>query len=336
MWYFYILYSIFYILYIIFIIISTIIIITLGRCKAIKYCSVKCQRDHWKTHKNLCTDCNVEDSNEKLKIEADNHCKQHNFLKARKLYKKLLTNLVESGQEIDTTTLRHLRELARIYTKEGDKEVREAIIVYSECLDKFTCVFGEGHYETLSVMAELANVHKQYPEAQALFEECLSKQQIELGLWHPDCLSTMISLAGIYNNYIFYSKITYNNHLGTMQKQEKYAAAEALYNECLEKKVSCLGKNHPDCLSLMSDVSKTIYSQARYGESEILYKEILKKRKSVLGKWHILIQGTLLDLSHAIDKQEGREAESEAIDKQIMNFNWEGMAWQDSNGYPIH
>jgi tetratricopeptide (TPR) repeat protein len=184
-------------------------------------------------------------------------------------------------------------------------------------------------------MAELANIHKQYPEAQALFEECLSKQQIELGLWHPDCLSTMISLAGIYHNY-FYSKITYNNHLGTIQSQEKYATAEALYNECLEKKVSLLGKNHPDCLSLMSDVSKTIYSQGRYGESEILYKEILKKRKAVLGKWHSLIQGTLWDLSQAINKQEGRESESEALSMEIMNFNFEGMAWQDPNGYPIH
>jgi len=236
-----------------------------------------------------------------------------------KLYQKLLSKLVESGRENDPTTLRQLRELARIYTKEGDKEEREtkALVVYSECLDKFKCVFGEDHFETLCVMAELANVHKQYPEAQALFEECLSKQQTELGLWHPDCLSTMISLAG------------------TMQSQERYAAAEALYNEILEKKVSLLGKNHPDCLSLMSDVSKTIYLQQRYGESEILYKEILKKRKSVLGKWHSLIQSTLLDLSHAIDKQEGREAESEALLLAIMNFNWEGMAWQDSNGYPI-
>ena len=86
----------------------------------------------------------------------------------------------------------------------------------------------------------------------------------------------------------------------------------------------------------MSDVSKTIYSQGRFGESEILYKEILKKRKSVLGKWHSLIQGTLLDLKHAINEQEGREAESEALWLEIMNFNWEGMAWQDPNGYPIH
>ena len=86
----------------------------------------------------------------------------------------------------------------------------------------------------------------------------------------------------------------------------------------------------------MSNVSKTIYCQGRYGESEILYKEILKKRKSVLGKWHTLIQGTLLDLSHVIDDQEGREVESESLNMQIMNFNWDGMAWQDPNGYPIH
>jgi hypothetical protein len=112
--------------------------------------------------------------------------------------------LVESGQGNDPSTLRLLREFARIYTKEGDKEEREALIVYGECLDKFKCVFGERHYETLSVMAELANIHKQYPEAQALFEECLSKQQIELGLWHPECLGTMISLAGIYHNYILF------------------------------------------------------------------------------------------------------------------------------------
>lgn len=119
------------------------------------------------------------------------------------MFRKLLSNLVESGQGNDPTTLRLLREFARI-TKEVDKEEREALIVYGECLDKFKCVFGESHYETLSVMAELANIHKQYPEAQALSEECLSKQQIELGPCHPECLSTMISLAGIYHNYILF------------------------------------------------------------------------------------------------------------------------------------
>ena len=52
-----------------------------SRCGTAHYCGRECQVKHWPVHKNNCRDSNgTEDSNEKLDMKAENHCKQGNFI----------------------------------------------------------------------------------------------------------------------------------------------------------------------------------------------------------------------------------------------------------------
>jgi len=47
-----------------------------GRCRSALYCSKECQSQHWKVHRNNCSDANNEDTIEKLSAKALNHLNQ--------------------------------------------------------------------------------------------------------------------------------------------------------------------------------------------------------------------------------------------------------------------
>jgi len=52
-----------------------------SKCRTALYCNRECQVKHWPMHKNICRDSNdAEDSDEKLKMKADNHSKQGNSI----------------------------------------------------------------------------------------------------------------------------------------------------------------------------------------------------------------------------------------------------------------
>ena len=50
-----------------------------SKCRTALYCSRACQLKHWPMHKNVCQDSNnAENSDEKLKMKAENHFDQGN------------------------------------------------------------------------------------------------------------------------------------------------------------------------------------------------------------------------------------------------------------------
>lgn len=51
-----------------------------GRCRTAQYCSIECQTQHWRVHKNNCSDSNSNDSTEKLYLKTFNHEKQGNWM----------------------------------------------------------------------------------------------------------------------------------------------------------------------------------------------------------------------------------------------------------------
>ena len=58
-----------------------------SRCGTARYCGKECQLKHWPAHKNSCRDSNdTEDSNQKLKMKAKNHCNQGICIRISKDY----------------------------------------------------------------------------------------------------------------------------------------------------------------------------------------------------------------------------------------------------------
>ena len=58
-----------------------------SRCGTARYCGRECQLKHWPVHKNTCGDSNdTENSNEKLKLKAENHFDQGNCIYTSKGY----------------------------------------------------------------------------------------------------------------------------------------------------------------------------------------------------------------------------------------------------------
>lgn len=91
-----------------------------SRCRTATYCDRECQRKHWKVHKNSCQDSNNnEDSNEKLRMKAENNFNQGSYNKAEKLYLKLLGNLSDS-EEKDFSLITHaMINLGTCYESQG-------------------------------------------------------------------------------------------------------------------------------------------------------------------------------------------------------------------------
>ena len=49
-----------------------------SKCRTALYCGRRCQEKHWPVHKNICQNSNSEDTNDKLRLKAENHFKQGN------------------------------------------------------------------------------------------------------------------------------------------------------------------------------------------------------------------------------------------------------------------
>jgi len=60
-----------------------------SQCRTALYCNRECQTKHWPVHRNLCQDSNdTENSNEKLRLKAENNYSQGNKI----IYYKSFTN----------------------------------------------------------------------------------------------------------------------------------------------------------------------------------------------------------------------------------------------------
>jgi tetratricopeptide (TPR) repeat protein len=94
-----------------------------------------------------------------------------------------------------------------------------------------------------------------------------------------------------------------NNLAVLYESQGEYAKALPLYEECLKKRRSVLGVNHPDTLSSLNNLAGLYERQGDYAEALLLYEECLEKRRSLLAAYHPDVLTSLSDLAGFYESQ---------------------------------
>jgi len=88
------------------------------------------------------------------------------------------------------------------------------------------------------------------------------------GAEHPDTLMTASNLAV------------------ALERQRKYAEAEAMYREVLAIRRRVLGPEHADTLTTASNLAPALSGQRKFVEAETLLRELLVIQQRVLGRAH--------------------------------------------------
>ena len=85
----------------------------------------------------------------------------------------------------------------------------------------------------------------------------------------------------------------------------------------LEDYKQVFGKEHPDTLTSMNNLSSTYWNQGRWRDTEVLETQALESRKRILGKEHSDTLTSMSNLS-SIYGDQGRWQESEALGLQVL------------------
>ena len=113
---------------------------------------------------------------------------------------------------------------------------------------------------------------------------------------HPDLLATINNLAGLYDS------------------MGKYAEAEVLFKECLEKQRTVLDPNHPDLLTTMNNYGSFLRDIGLLDESEVMLTECVEKSTAALGAHHPLTLRFTDNFGYLLVKRgPGRWAEAEGV-----------------------
>jgi tetratricopeptide (TPR) repeat protein len=137
-----------------------------------------------------------------------------------------------------------------------------------------------------------------------LLEQVIRIREITQPKRHPDTLTTMSNLALV------------------LDRQGKYAEAEAMNRQTLEISEEVLGKTHPDTLTTMSNLALVLDSQGKYADAEAMNRQALEIMEEVLGKTHPSTLTTMSNLAGVLDCQ-GKYAEAEAMNRQTLEISEE-------------
>ncbi|KFY31770.1 hypothetical protein V493_00813 [Pseudogymnoascus sp. VKM F-4281 (FW-2241)] len=103
------------------------------------------------------------------------------------------------------------------------------------------------------------------------------------------------------------------NHFATaleLEKQGKFAEAEAMHRQTLQLRETMLGKFHPDTLISMNNLAESLEKQEKYAESRAIHQRMLQLRETTLGKDHPDTLTCMNNLAVSL-RLEGNYAEAE-------------------------
>merc|ERR1711998_230562 len=168
---------------------------------------------------------------------------------------KIMNNLacLAETRALDKYKHRHERIVRRF---------RRAERLHERCRDRRVAVLGEDHIDSLSSLANLASFHK-------VMSDIYQNYTVD-----PDKDNNDEALKEYFKFYK--TKLAYHE-----KEAEKYLV------ECLRKRQSVLGQDHPETLKTLFNNAEWLLDKARlngeYRKAEGKYQQCLDKRRTKLG-----------------------------------------------------
>ena len=219
-----------------------------------------------------------------------------------------------------------LLNMSTFLRMQGRYEVSELRAV--ESMQIFERLYGSEHPDTLSADASYAQtIHRRgrYQDAMLLQRQILKSREKVLGIGHRATLESLNALGSDLQTLGQYREaeeihrrelvgkqklldeqpedvdiqadvfIAMNNVARVLSHQCRFAEAEQLHREALEKGELVLGRLHPDVFITRGELAGTVRDQDRLDEAEKMYNALLKDRVELLGDRH---PDTLITLSN--------------------------------------
>jgi tetratricopeptide (TPR) repeat protein len=107
------------------------------------------------------------------------------------------------------------------------------------------------------------------------------------------------------------------NLASALVKQGKYLKAETMYRELLAVQKRVVGPEHPNTLSTASNLANALFSQGKHTDAETMHGETLAIQKRVLGPEHPHTMNTVNGLANALCSR-SKYTDAETIYRELL------------------
>lgn len=207
----------------------------------------------------------------------------------------------QAGLADESLRLRHEQAMLIAWTKgatEAEPLLRRSLLDHERR-------YGASSHEVATACADLAGVLVDANERGRLLERALAIHRTKLA---SAVASDSLGLAAVHNA------------LGShhWSQREPTAAAEA-FQAALQLLERVLPPDHPDVLSVRSNVAVCLQAAGRFRESEAMHRELLASRRRVVGPRTAAAAGSLQGIAVALVNQ-GRHAEAAELLREAVDI----------------
>lgn len=226
-----------------------------------------------------------------------------------------------------------------------------------ESMHLFERLYGKEHEDTLSSIANYAySIHRcgHYQRGADLQREVLFAREKLLGYGHRATLESLnalgsdLQILGLYKEAEDIHRkelsekqrllehnpgdlgleadaiIALENVARVLSSQGRYAEAEVLQRQALEKSIKVNGYYHPYTFIGRGELAGTVRDQERFAEAETMYEQLLEDRRKTLGQRH---HDTLITLSNmaTVKARLGKKQVSEKLYREALEIELETL-----------
>ena len=226
-----------------------------------------------------------------------------------------------------------------------------------ESMQLFESLYGKEHEDTLSSIANYAySLHRcgHYQRGADLQREVLFARKKLLGYGHRATLDSLNALGSDLQVLGSYKEaeeihreelnekqrllernpgdlgleadaiIALENVARVLSSQGRYAEAEVLQRQALERSISVNGYYHPSTFIGRGELAGTVRAQGRFAEAETMYEQLLEDRRKTLGQRH---HDTLITLDNlaTVKARLGKKQESEKLYREALKIELETL-----------